>query len=158
MLRWTAGGGPPFEILKSNGHQWKGKHFSNLNDKTQAISWWCPWPGGRPEERPSNSSPDSKVYGASMGPIWGRQDPGGPHVGPAAWITSCELNYKMRDEIVLHGSLIPQILHLKTNLIFWNFYHLAHFFPVLHLDVRRLRNSVQCLNTRILTKRTRLKG
>ena len=25
--------------------------------------------------------PDSKVYGANMGPIWGRQDPGGPHVG-----------------------------------------------------------------------------
>ena len=28
------------------------------------------------------TSPDSKVYGANMGPIWGRQDPGGPHVGP----------------------------------------------------------------------------
>ena len=26
--------------------------------------------------------PDSKVHGAHMGPIWGRQDPGGPHVGP----------------------------------------------------------------------------
>ena len=26
--------------------------------------------------------PDSKVHGADMGPIWGRQDPGGPHVGP----------------------------------------------------------------------------
>ena len=26
--------------------------------------------------------PDSKVLGANMGPIWGRQDPGGPHVGP----------------------------------------------------------------------------
>ena len=25
--------------------------------------------------------PDSNVHGASMGPIWGRQDPGGPHVG-----------------------------------------------------------------------------
>ena len=25
---------------------------------------------------------DSKVYGANMGPIWGRQDPRGPHVGP----------------------------------------------------------------------------
>ena len=25
--------------------------------------------------------PDSKVHGANMGPIWGRQDPGGPHVG-----------------------------------------------------------------------------
>ena len=27
-------------------------------------------------------SPDSKVHGTNMGPIWGRQDPGGPHVGP----------------------------------------------------------------------------
>ena len=26
-------------------------------------------------------SPDSKVHGANMGPIWGQQDPGGPHVG-----------------------------------------------------------------------------
>ena len=25
--------------------------------------------------------PDSKAHGANMGPIWGRQDPGGPHVG-----------------------------------------------------------------------------
>ena len=25
--------------------------------------------------------PDSKVDGANMGPIWGRQDPDGPHVG-----------------------------------------------------------------------------
>ena len=26
--------------------------------------------------------PDNKVHGANMGPISGRQDPGGPHVGP----------------------------------------------------------------------------
>ena len=26
--------------------------------------------------------PDSKVHGANQGPIWGRQDPGGPHVVP----------------------------------------------------------------------------
>ena len=25
---------------------------------------------------------DSKAHGANMGPIWGLQDPGGPHVGP----------------------------------------------------------------------------
>ena len=34
--------------------------------------------------------PDSKVHGANMGPIWGRQDPGGPHVGRinfAIWVT-----------------------------------------------------------------------
>ena len=30
----------------------------------------------------SHSNPDSKVHGANMGPIWGQQDPGGPHVGP----------------------------------------------------------------------------
>ena len=34
-------------------------------------------------------SPDSKVHGANTGPIWGRQDPDGPHVGPmdlASWV------------------------------------------------------------------------
>ena len=33
--------------------------------------------------------PDSKVHGANVGPTWGRQDPGGPHVGPmnfANWV------------------------------------------------------------------------
>ena len=25
--------------------------------------------------------PDNKVHGANTVPIWGRQDPGGPHVG-----------------------------------------------------------------------------
>ena len=33
--------------------------------------------------------PDSKVHGANVGPTWGRQDPGGPHVGHmnlAIWV------------------------------------------------------------------------
>ena len=37
----------------------------------------------------ADNFPDSKVYGANMGPIWDRQDPGGPHVGPmnfAFWV------------------------------------------------------------------------
>ena len=29
-----------------------------------------------------NGAPDNKVHGANMGLIWGRQDPGGRHVGP----------------------------------------------------------------------------
>ena len=29
----------------------------------------------------TDNTPDSKVHGANMGPIWGRQDPDGPHVG-----------------------------------------------------------------------------
>ena len=27
-------------------------------------------------------NPDGKVQEANVGPIWGRQDPGGTHVGP----------------------------------------------------------------------------
>ena len=29
---------------------------------------------------------DSKVHGTNMGPIWGWQDPGGPHVGPMNFV------------------------------------------------------------------------
>ena len=32
--------------------------------------------------------PENKAHGANMGPSWGREDPGGPHVGPmnfAVW-------------------------------------------------------------------------
>ena len=30
--------------------------------------------------------PDSKIHGAKIGPIWGRQDPGGSHVGPINFV------------------------------------------------------------------------
>ena len=33
-----------------------------------------------------NKFPDSKVHGAKMGPSPGRQDPGGPHVGPVNFV------------------------------------------------------------------------
>ena len=35
--------------------------------------------------------PDSKVHGANMGPTRGRQDPGGPHVGPNNFAI-CDIN------------------------------------------------------------------
>ena len=34
------------------------------------------------DERAMGATPDSKVHQANMGLIWGRQDPGGSHVGP----------------------------------------------------------------------------
>ena len=40
--------------------------------------------------------PDSKVHGAYMGPTWGRQDPGGPHVGP--------MNFSIRDVAIWWSS------------------------------------------------------
>ena len=39
----------------------------------------------------TDHTPDSKVHWANMGPIWGRQDPEGPHMDPmnfVIWDTS----------------------------------------------------------------------
>ena len=53
--------------------------------------------------------PDSKVHGDNMGPNWGRQDPGGPHVAPlnlAIWYGARESEmiwcvlFKTTDDIV----------------------------------------------------------
>ena len=37
---------------------------------------------GNGSQATTNDNPDSKVQAANMGPTWGRQDPGGTHVGP----------------------------------------------------------------------------
>ena len=42
--------------------------------------------------------PDSKDHGANMLLIWGRQDPGGPHVGPmnfAIWVVYISMDYNI---------------------------------------------------------------
>ena len=46
----------------------------------------------------SHHCPESKVPGANMGPIWGRQDPDGPHVGPmnfVIWVAFWKRNQPM---------------------------------------------------------------
>ena len=45
---------------------------------------------------------DSKVHGANMGPIWGRQDSGGPHDGP--------MNFAMWDLISFEANGIRLIV------------------------------------------------
>ena len=40
--------------------------------------------------------PENKVHGAKMGPIWGQQDPDGPHIGPmnfAIWVEHRSAKY-----------------------------------------------------------------
>ena len=44
--------------------------------------------------------PDSKDHGANMAPTWGRQDPGGPHVGP--------MNLAIRDIQVMRIWFTPK--------------------------------------------------
>ena len=49
-------------------------------------------------------SPDSKVHGVYMGLTWGRQDPGGPHVGPWPLLSgSCNVPLNSLD-LVRYGS------------------------------------------------------
>ena len=45
--------------------------------------------------------PDSKVHGANMGPIWGRQDPGGTHFGPMNLVIWVRLKCDKINEILL---------------------------------------------------------
>ena len=58
-----------------------------------------------PSSTLSNMLPDSKIHGANMGPNWGRQDPGGPHVGPMniaiwvddAWFALCFIGFDTKN-------------------------------------------------------------
>ena len=57
-----------------------------------------------------HDTPDSKVHGANMGPIWGRQDPGGPHVGPmnfAIWDGTQTLSTWILPHVVLMHITVP---------------------------------------------------
>ena len=49
----------------------------------------------------TRNNPDNKVHGATMEPIWGRQDPGGPHVGP--------LNLAFYPDSKVHGANMEPI-------------------------------------------------
>ena len=42
--------------------------------------------------------PDNKVHGGNMLPIWGRKDPGGPHVGPWTLLSGKILSYQCKKE------------------------------------------------------------
>ena len=84
--------------------------------------------------QPENS--DSKVHGANMGPIWGRQDPGGPHVGPmnfAIWgIFFCiSLRSIDRADLVVHvwrNVSYVQLIYMDYILLTHFGFHLIHGF------------------------------
>ena len=47
--------------------------------------------------------PDSKVHGANIGPTWGQQDPGGPHVGPMNLAISVDIQNKSCQQLPGNG-------------------------------------------------------
>ena len=77
--------------------------------------------------------PDSKVHGVNMGPIWGRLDPCGPHVGPmnfAIWgITKWLIELKYLIDPYFHLELTS--FNIAINLII----PLCHISCGINLDV-----------------------
>ena len=55
--------------------------------------------------------PDSKVHGANMGPIWDRQDPGGPNVGTMNFAICASIWKERAILFLLYKSGFPD----KTN-------------------------------------------
>ena len=66
--------------------------------------------------------PENKVHGANMGTTWGRQDPGGPHVGHvnfAIWDMPVHTEFKL--------CIVVQCVHVATCYITdWSHEQLVH--------------------------------
>ena len=67
---------------------------------------------------------NSKVRGANMGPIWGRQDPGGPNVGPmnfAIWVAYDFYIVKYADIHIYfyHTSVVLDLGHSDQQCGLW---------------------------------------
>ena len=62
-----------------------------------------------------STSPDSKFHGANMGPIWGRQDPGGPHVGPMNFVIWVSFLFQC-----LFGSGLFHHISVRDENCVWN--------------------------------------
>ena len=67
------------------------------------------------------TNPDNKIHGANMGPTWGQQDPGGPHVGHVNRVIWEVKQHQYHAYIVcpcfqfiLKFSIIKQWLHRQT--------------------------------------------
>ena len=72
---------------------------------------------------------DGKDHGANMGPIWGRQVPGGPHVGPmnfAIWDYDASDAELLASKAVSHDDVI-QWKHFPR---YWPFVRGIHWSPV----------------------------
>ena len=84
----------------------------------QATSW-------------ANTIPDSKVHGANMGPIWGRQDPGGPHFGPmnlALWDVLQIISWKQKSPTSVQLEWHYDNYHSKNTLEYINKYRTLNIF------------------------------
>ena len=71
----------------------------------------------------TNNNPDSKVHGVNMGSIWGRQDPGGPHVGPMNFAIWERRNQSDPLVPLVRGSNGTPLNYLHKELRMWKLFH-----------------------------------
>ena len=76
-----------------------GKTFWYNEQSMLAAVFWANKGSSSNNTQTRFRHPDSKVQGANMGPIWGRQDPGGPHVGPMNFAIWANLVKKINQRI-----------------------------------------------------------
>ena len=81
-----------------------------------------------------NNYPDSKVHQANMGPIWGRQDPGGPHVGPmnfANWVVLNGAQSTHMRRLVSLFNVVTCCIYMCATIFLWKFAQLTQlsFYP-----------------------------
>ena len=92
--------------------------------------------------RRDNIVPDKNIHGANMGPIWDRQGPGGPHVGPMNFAIWGIADTQWSNEIYLNQHIDPidkgmLYVYLITNISFhiWchSYYHMAVYQAIIFL-------------------------
>ena len=83
--------------------------------------------------------PDSKVQGANIGPIWGRQDPGGPYVGPMNFVSGC---------VCYFSSMVSRdiLYHIESYDLFWLQRNAKSRLIMVMLVV--ISSATQCIPTR----------
>ena len=91
-----------FHMFRDNVMTWK--FFAYYWPFVRGIHRWTE---GSASQRVINdvvnlNNPDSKVHGTNMGPIWGRQDPGGPHV--LCYLGRCWTNCQVDTSFRCHDS------------------------------------------------------
>ena len=116
----------------TRGHQWTQEFCRQCG---KLCTWWLPGAFRSWDIFFTHTIPDSKVHVAHMGPTWGRQDPGGPHVGPMNLLSRISRNWiyakiNIFISYVEHRSQVP--LQFKSRVTFksdvWTWKTIGHLF------------------------------
>ena len=82
----------------------------------------------------ARSYPVSKVHGANMGPIWGRQDPGGPKLAP--WTLLSGKAHELHWESKTDPSCPTNLLYNISDHSLYEMYYLLWMVRVIFSSVR----------------------